>query len=365
MTARSILAPTALLVAVLVAGCSSQAEIPPPPRVARAALVQPASDLSATIYPGEVRSRYESELGFRVSGKISARHVDVGAHVVQGQLLASLDPRDLQLARSSAEAALGSARAAFQLAQSEHDRYAALYERRFVSQFERDAKVNALAAARAQVDEARAALDVARNQAAYAELRADADGVITTVSGEAGQVVAAGQPIVRLARDGASEVEISVPEHLVSRYAPGQEAMINLWADGDKLHHGRIREVAPGADAVTRTYRLRVAFADEAAAPRLGQTARVHFANLGGRAQWQVPLSAVHEFNGKPALWRIDPETHQVDLVPVSVIAYAEDVALIGVGLELGDWVVSAGVHRMRAGEVIVPVDARNRRIEL
>jgi len=351
------------LAASALAGCSSQAEISQTERVARVAQPLPGAGQSVAVYPGEVHARYESALGFRVAGKINARHVDVGALVVRDQVLAELDPRDLALASASTRASLGAAVAADKLAQSEHDRYKALQARNFVSQFELDAKINALESARAHVAEARAALDAARNQAGYAELRADADGVITTIGAEAGQVVGAGQVVVTLAHDGASEVEINVPEQQVASYSAGQPAAIELWTDSGTRHSGRVREIAPGADATTRTYRVRVAFADDKAAPRLGQTARVYFGTTTQANQWLVPLSALYEKNGKPALWQLDPKTRQVRLAEVAVVSFGEEGALIGHGIVADSWVVTAGVHRLREGEIVNPVDVQNRRI--
>ncbi len=358
---RSVLVPQVL--AILLAGCMSHAEVTPQPRVARVAHPQATTAQAGTVYPGEVRARFESALGFRVAGKISKRHVDVGSHVRRNDVIAELDPRDLALAMASARAGHASAAAALALAQSEHDRYKTLFERRFVSQFEFDAKVNALAAARAHVSEARAALDTTRNQAGYAELRADTDGVITALTAEVGQVVAAGQVVATLARDGASEVEIDVSEHRVGSHHHGQPASIELWTESGKQHAGRIREISPAADAVTRTYRVRVAFDDEAAAPRLGQTARVHFASSTDSDEWLVPLSALYEKDGKPALWQVDPQSRRVHLAVVDVERYGEDGALVARGLDGDNWIVTAGVHRLREGEVVNPVDTENRPI--
>lgn len=352
-----------MLCAAAIAGCSTHAESPTPPRVARVAHPLAAHDQAAAIFPGEVHARHESALGFRVSGKISARAVDVGARVKRGDVLVELDARDFGLAASGAKAGLASAEAALRLAEAEHERYEALYAKRFVSQFERDAKVNALAAARARVDEARAEFDTARNQTGYASLRADADGVITAVSAEPGQVVAPGQAVVTLAHDGASEVEISVPEQQVAQYRPGQPAAIELWAEPGRQSAARIREVAPAADPTTRTYRVRVAFVDEAAAPRLGQTARVLFGGDSDRERWLVPLSALHEKGGRPALWRVDAATREVHLVEVGVDRYGEDGIVIEHGIDAGSWIVTAGVHRLREGEVIDPIDDANRRV--
>lgn len=353
----------ATLLGALLAGCSSQAEIGVSPRIARVAQVQSDSVEGVDVYPGDVRARHESALGFRVSGKINARKVDVGTHVKDGQVLATIDPRDLALAESSARATLASAQAAYQLADSEHERYKTLSEKRFVSEFDLEAKSNALEAARAHVTEARAALDTARNQANYAELKADADGVITLVSAEAGQVVGAGQTVMTLAHDGPKEVEISVPEQAIGKLVVGAEASVELWTETGRQHQARVREIAPDADATTRTYRVRVAFVENAADARLGQTARVYFSSLSSDDHVLVPLSALYEKDGDPAIWLVDPKTRKVHLSPVSLENYGERGALISNGLEPGTWIVTAGVHRLREGEIIKPIDDRNRGI--
>lgn len=353
----------AALLTALLAGCNTQAEVGAPPRIARVAQVQPDSSQGVEVYPGNVRARHESALGFRVSGKINARKVDVGAQVTNGQVLATIDPRDLELLQSSARATLASAQAAYQLAKSEHDRYQTLAEKRFVSQFDLEAKTNALAAAKAHVTEARAALDAASNQANYAELRADADGVITLVSAEAGQVVGAGQVVMTLAHDGPKEVEISVPEQAIAQLAVGAEASVELWTESGKHHEAKVREIAPDADATTRTYRVRVAFAEDASGARLGQTARVYFTSLSGDHQVMVPLSALYEKDGDPAIWLVDPKTRKVHLSPVELENFGERGALISNGLESESWIVTAGVHRLREGEVIHPVDELNRSV--
>lgn len=349
------------LLVLLLSGCQASPSTNEPPRVARVAQVEPAHMQDIEVYPGEVHARFESTLGFRVSGKISARHVDVGNQVQDGQVLAELDPRDLELARSSAKATLASAQAALRLAKSEYERYQTLRKKNFVSQFDLEAKTNGLAAARAHVAEAQAALDASRNQAGYAELRADANGVITAIAGEVGQVVGTGQTVMTLAHDGASEVEINVPEQSIGRLKVGNSAQIELWTESGKQHAGRIREIAPSADATTRSYRVRVAFDDESTRLLLGQTARVYFASSEDSERFLVPLSAIHEKDSKAAIWQVDAKARKVHLTPVEVVRYTESGALISNGLVDGTWIVTAGVHRLREGETINPVDALNR----
>jgi multidrug efflux system membrane fusion protein len=345
-------------------GCSSHAAAPQPPRYALVAHPASADALHAEVYSGDVHARYESQLGFRVAGKIKARLVDVGARVEAGQVLAELDPLDLKLQVASAQATLSSAEANRDLAQAERDRYRALLDKHFISVTQFDTQENTLKSAKAQVAQAQAALAVARNQAEYTTLRADHAGVITTIGAEAGQVVAAGQTVATLARNGELEVEIAVPENRVADYDAGTPATLESWADGKRLA-GHVREIAPEADRMTRTYRVRVSLDDDTAAPKLGQTVRVYFADAGAAAQTLVPLTALYEKTGKPAVWVVDARTHQVHLAPVDVAAYREQGAVVGAGLDPQQWIVTAGVHKLRDGEAITPVDAENRQVTL
>ncbi|MFT3790189.1 MAG: efflux RND transporter periplasmic adaptor subunit [Rudaea sp.] len=362
----------ALMGAAALAGCGSHATAPPPPRSAIVAHPQPADTINAEVYSGDVRARYESQLGFRVNGlgfsfngKIKSRLVDVGDHVEAGQALAELDPVDLHLQLDSVKANLVAARANFDLADSEYKRYKAMYAQHYVSQTQFDSQLNARKVAQAQVAQAQAALASAKNQAGYAVLRADHAGTITAISAEAGQVVAAGQTIATLARDGAVEVEIAVPESRIHAYQVGTPVAIESWADAGKRLGGHLREIGAEADRVTRTYRVRVSFDDASAAPRLGQTARVYFADAGTAGQTLIPLPALYELGGKPAVWIVDAKTHQVKLAPVVVSAYREQGVVLSHGVGVQDWIVTAGVHKLREGETVAPVDALNRPLAL
>jgi membrane fusion protein, multidrug efflux system len=347
------------------AGCSSHAEVPEPIRPAIVAQPQGAADEAGTVYSGDIHARYESALGFRVGGKIKRRVVDVGAHVEAGDLIAELDAQDLELQASSARASLAAAQADLAMAKAERDRYQALQQKHFVSATQFDAVDNKFKASTAHVNEVRAALAVAQNQADYTELRADHAGVITTIAGEAGQVVAPGQTIATLARDGEREVEISVPEGRIADIEVGAAAIVELWAESGKHLDGTLREIAPEADATTRTYRVRVALGDDAGAVKLGQTARVFFAGDGAQNMHLVPLAALYEKEGKPAVWVLDPKTRQVHLRPVTVSAYREHGVLVSAGVESTEWVIAAGVHKLREGQPIAPVDGANRPITL
>ena len=346
-------------------GCNSQAAAPEAPRSALVAHPQSADSMHAEVYSGDVHARYESQLGFRVAGKIKARLVDVGAHVDAGQVLAELDPIDLKLQAASAQANLSAAQASRDLALAERNRYRALLDKHFISQTQFDTQENTLKAAQAQVAQAQAALAVARNQAEYTTLRADHAGVITAINAETGTVVSPGQPVASLARDGDLEVEISVPENRVADYHVDTPAVLEAWADAGKRLNGRVREISPQADRVTRTYRVRVGLDNDAAALKLGQTARVYFASAEQVQQQMIPLSALYERTGQAAVWVVDSHTHQVRLTPVDVAAYREQGVVVNGGIEPKQWIVTAGVHKLREGQVVAPVDATNRSVTL
>ncbi len=169
-----------------------------------------------------------------------------------------------------------------------------------------------------------------------------------------------------LARDGSFEVEIAVPENRISDYKVGAQVAIESWADAGTQLAGHLREISPEADRSTRTYRVRVSFDNAGLAPRLGQTARVFFfAEASTAAQTLIPLSALYELSGKPAICVVDAKSHQVRLAPVSVAAYREQGVVLSAGVNPQQWIVTAGVHKLREGQAIAPVDALNRPLAL
>lgn len=346
-------------------GCRTHAEPQESIRPAIVARPQSAAAEAGTFYSGDIKARYESALGFRVGGKIRQRHVDVGTHVKAGELIAELDPQDLHLQAGSARAALAAADADLATARSERARYEALRGKNFVSETQFDAVDNRLKAATARATEARATLNVAQNQAGYSELRADHDGVITSIVVEAGQVVAPGQTIATLARDGEREVEISVPESRIADYRKDQAAMIELWAESGKHLPGTLREISPEADSTTRTFRVRVALGDSSGKTKLGQTARVFFSGSEINAAHLIPLAALYEKDGKPAVWLVDSKTRQVHLTAVTVSAYREQGVVLKDGVNPQDWIIAAGVHKLREGQTIHPVDHSNKPLAL
>ena len=363
---RTALVLAFALAALALAACGGGNAPATPPRPVLVVHPGPAADAAALAFAGEARAREESALSFRVGGNLVRRFVDVGDKVDRGDLLAELDPGDLNLQAQAAQAQLAAAEAELARARADRARFAQLARQQLVSRSALDAQDAALAAAAGQAKAARANFDVARNQAGYSQLRAPRAGVIAARQAEAGQVVAAGQPVFTLAGDAGREIAIALPESVIRGFHVGQPVLVELWnAAGTRLP-GTIREIAPAADPQTRTYAARVALRGSAAdAVELGQSARV-YARGGdgdaGAAALTVPLSAIQRGdNGATAVWVVDAATHKLRSVPVRLGAFGEDRVPVLRGVAASDWIVAAGGHLLRAGEVVAPVDRDNR----
>ncbi len=350
------------LLAVMLAACGKQDAEPPAPLPVL--VVQPGTVAGQEVaaYPGEVHAREESPLSFQVGGHLIRRHVDAGQRVRKGDVLAELDVSDYAAQASASQAQLAAAEADLVRARDDQKRYAKLAEQQLVSQSTLDAQTAAFKAAQGQANAARANLAVSRNQAAYAQLRAPVDGVIASRQAEAGQVVSAGQTIFTLAADGGREVLIALPESHIRDYKVGQDVQVELWNTPGQLLPGSIREIAPAADAQTRTYAARVSLAEEALKDvELGQSARV-FAGAGRSGTLQLPLGAVQRgADGKASVWVVNPANGALKATPVTVGAYGPDAVPVLGGVAAQDWVVAAGGHLLREGQVVAPVDRQNR----
>lgn len=344
---RPILVP--LILTGLLAGCRGSDVPAPAPKVV---LVQHAGTATATsaIYSGEVRARREVDLAFRVGGKIAARLVDVGATVSTGQVLARLDPADLQLAASAAQAQLAAAESDFATARNERDRQKELLTRKFISQAAFDTKDNAYNTARGRLDQARAQSDISANQSRYGTLSSEYGGVITAVVADAGQVVSGGQAVLRLARPDEKEVAIAVPESRVSELRAAKSIGIQLWAHPEQPLRGQLRELSPAADAATRTYAARIRIIDPPPFVGLGMTARV-ILDAPIATNLLVPLTAVIDAGHGPQL-RVVKENKVVTL-PVRIARFREDGAEISAGLQGGEAVIITGAARLIDGETV------------
>lgn len=300
-------------------------------------------------FSGEVTARIESRLGFRVGGKITDREVDVGALVKRGQVLARLDPQDLQLAQAQTAAEEKAARSNRDLAKAELKRYQDLREKNFVSQAVLDARQTAFLAAQSTLDQAQAALRNQSNQTGYAILEADTDGVVTAVEAEAGQVVAAGAPVVRIAQTTEKEVVIGVPEDRVDVLRQTSDVRVRTWAQPERVLHGTIREVSPVADPATRTYTFRIAVPDAPEDMRLGMTAYVTFSATNPNPLISIPMTALVEDRTSTSVWIV--ENGAVRKAPVKIAGASGNEVLIASGLAPGQTVVTAGVHMLKPGQ--------------
>jgi len=339
-----------LLLCSLPACQRQEASAPAAPSV----LVQAASRSGSigSSYSGEIRARHEIDLAFRVGGKLAARLVDAGAEVKPGQALARLDPADLESAAAAARAQLAAAESDLETARSERERYAGLLARKFVSQAAFDGKDNAFNSARARLEQARAQTRISGNQAAYGTLASDVAAVVTAVLAEAGQVVAAGQPVMRLARPEEKEVAIVVPEGQVAALKAAKQLTVHLWAAPEIALTGQLREVSPAADPATRTYAARIRLLAPPPAVQLGMTARVSLDHATD-GPLLVPLTAVVDRGNGPQVWVV--KDGKIEARGVRVAAFRDDGVALADGLSEGELIAVAGTNKLVAGQAVVP----------
>jgi len=343
--------PVVAACAMLLAACSKEVPKTEDIRPVRAMVLQ-SSDIDVNAeFSGEVRARVESRLGFRVGGKIVSRKVDVGSSVKRGQVLMDLDPQDLKLSQAQALAALRAAETTRDLANADMKRYQELRDKNFVSQAILDAKLSAAKSAQAQVDSAQAAYRGMSNQAGYASLESDIDGVVTSVDAEVGQVVAPGTPVVRVAKTDEKEIVFGVPEDKVDTLRAISDVHVRLWATPDKTVLGKIREISPVADPSTRTYAFRVSIPATLSEAKLGMTALVAFASRTPQPQIKVPLTALFHEKSATSVWVV--ENGAVRLVPVTVSGVSGNDLVLGSGVKPGQTVVTAGVNLLKQGQKV------------
>ncbi|MBO6038382.1 MAG: efflux RND transporter periplasmic adaptor subunit [Acidaminococcaceae bacterium] len=304
----------------------------------------------SAVYPGEVRGKYESNLAFQAAGKIIARHVNLGDKVGAGQVLMELDPKDIAQSYSAAQAAYQSALSNYQLAKDNYDRYSALYEKNAVSAMARDQYRTQFEAAEATLKSAQAQLNASRNQMDYTQLKADHDGIVASVSGEIGQVVGAGTPVVTVVQDGSREIQIYIPENRLGQIRPNQPAEITFWALNDITASGHISEIAPMADSVTRTYKVKVAVDTMPEQAKLGMTAKVTL-QTGSENTITVPSGAIYQTGEQAQVWVIRDK--KATLVNVKTAGYEGNNVRIAGGLRNGDIVVTGGVTKLAEGQEV------------
>ena len=347
MHARSYL--TLILAAALAAltGCGTDAAKEAPPPLVRTVTVGDAA-ASEGGYTGTVRGRYETRLAFQVSGQILSRNVNVGAHVRAGDVLMVIDARDVQQQANATSAAAQAARSRYELARTERARYEQLYAAQAISEAMLDQYRTNERAAEAAYRQAVAQDTASHNALGYTNLVAGADGVISNITAEEGQIIAAGQTVMTLTQEGEREIEIAVPESRLAEVSVGMPAAVALWANS-AAYTGTLRELSPVPDAATRTYTARIALTDAPADLPLGMTARVR---LGASVQdgVSIPLSALYQTGDTAQVYVVEDDA--VHLVPVTVTAFRTNDALV-TGLPQGARIVTAGVHQLHEGEKV------------
>lgn len=346
---------TVVAMCVALAACGKAAEPKPEEiRPVRVLKVESAAGTRSIELAGEVRPRLETRLGFRVGGKMVQRLVEVGSTVKAGQPLARLDPNDLQLAAASAKTQIVQLEAERRFAEGDLRRYKELREKNFISQAELDRRASTFESTDARLEAARSQYRQAANQANYAVLLADSAGVITAVEAEAGQVLAAGQTVVRLARAGEIEIVAAVPETQREAFERAGAFAISLNALPGRSWRGRLRELSPAADPVTRTYMAKVTMLDPGKEVDIGMSARVA-AQVGSREKRiELPVSALYGKGDVIQVWLVEGVKDgigSVRLQPVKTQGLAGDRVLVASGLADGNVVVVAGAQLLRAGQ--------------
>ncbi len=306
-------------------------------------------------FAGTVQPRVSSNLAFRTLGRTTARYVQVGDVVKQGDVLMELDPLALEFAVRSAQAALNSANAQLDNARTNEKRKSILAASNSVSQAELELAQQGLISAQASVEKAQSSLDKAKEQLSYAKLRADFDGAITNTAANVGQTVAAGQTALTLARLDQRDVIVDIPEGLLGLIRATPEINADLQLDPSVTTRGTLREVAPEADATSRTYRLKIAIDNAPAAFRLGSVVTVRFSTEDGLEVIRLPRSSIFDKDGKQYVWLINRESQKIRMAEVRIDPKSIHSSIVRVlsGIERGDKVVAAGVQDLQDGQTI------------
>ena len=347
-------ARTAIIVSFVLLGCEQPAPPPAEATLVRALGVQMTQFDRTAALTGEIQSRRESDLGFRVGGKVIERLVDVGATVVEGDLLARLDSQDQQNALKAAQSDLAAAQASIEQSRTQEERQRKLLADGYTTRTQYDNAQRRYAQAQAELAGAQAKLRLAQDTLSYTELRADRAGVITAKGAEPGQVVASGQMVVRLADPNEREAVFQVPGaglRLDRESAELPPVEVRLVSDQNLVTEGTIREVSPGVDPVTRTYTVKVALIDPPPAFLLGSSV-VGRAKLPTQSVINLPSSALFQTaQGEPAVWVVDQPQDTVSLRPVSVLQYDTGTVTVSSGLNTGETVVIGGSQKLRPGQ--------------
>jgi RND family efflux transporter MFP subunit len=342
-----------ILPAAFFAGCG-EAQVAPerPQPLVRTAVVSEVSYAPTTCLTGEVRARVQTNLSFRVSGRITERTVEVGDHVTPDQVLARIDPTEQRADVVSAEASVQSSEAGVRQTRAAFERQKALIKDGFTTKRDYDQAEQALRTAEGSLEAAKAQLGTVRDALSYTELRSGAAGVITARNAEAGQVAQAAQTMFSLAEDGARDAVFHVYEAAFLQKMASNTVTLSLVSNPQISANGVVREVSPSADTSSGTVRVKVSINDPPPKFALGSVVS-GCAKLAPRQAVLLPASSLTNDSGAPAVWIVDPETRAVSLKPVSVASYETENVVIDGGLEPGQRVVTGGAKMLRPNQIV------------
>lgn len=347
-----------MLLLLLLAGCGDEVAKDDKHQLVKTQVVSLGAQEVAQSYSGVIRGRYETNMAFQVGGRIISRNVQLGDKVFAGQVLMVIDARDVIQQANQGDAQVAAAKAQLDLARVNLQRYRELYAQEAVPASVLDQHETSYEAALASYESAMAQAVQGHNALGYTNLASDADGVISAISAEVGQVVGAGQPVVTVTQDDELEVEYNVPENQLSEMYIGKEVAVQLWANKGDTVTGIVREISPVADNTARTFKVRVSLPDLPAGIQLGMTAKVMSFVQGNTAANAaiLPLSAIYQTGNTPQVWMVNKDSMTLELKDVQVGA-AEGNKVQVQGLSHGDVVVIAGVHKLRVGEKVRLMD--------
>ena len=341
-----------LTVALMAGGCSK-------PAMKDARLQSPrvevfkakAAGSNSRTFTGIVEARVQSDLGFRVGGKILERSVNMGQRVQKGQILMRLDPEDLRLSAAAQQANVEAARAKYIQTSADEKRSAMLVNSGVISRREYDQDRAALDSAKAQLEVAEAQARVSNNSSEYAVLLADADGVIVQTLSEPGQVVAAGQTVIQLAHDGPREALINLPEGV--RPDLGTIASARLYGQ-DQMYQAALRQLSDAADPASRTFEARYVLEGEAASAPLGSTVTITLVTKqsSGNQSFLVPVGAIYDRGSGPGVWIVDDKS-EVNFRFVKIASIGQEEVVVSRGIDAGENVVALGAHLLHEGQVV------------
>jgi membrane fusion protein, multidrug efflux system len=350
---RSWRAAAVLTAALALAACGKEKEAAAPqPRPVRIVTVETSESGAPIALTGRVEAKDEVNLAFRISGRLLENNLRLGDKVTQGQVVARLESQNELNTLRSAQAAIAAAEAQLTQARNHFDRQDTLLNQGWTTRANHDQALKAMQSAQAQVDSAEAQLKAAQDLVSFTELEADAPGVVTAVGPRGGAVVQAGQMIATLARKDGRDAVFDVPAQVLRAAPPDGEVIVHLTNDPNVTAHGRVREIGPQADPVTRTFEVRVGLIDPPAAMLLGATVTGEMQTVAARVI-DIPASALTRFNNQPAVWVVDPTTLTVSSRNVEIARFDPATVAVSGGLSTGEVVVTAGVQALHDGQKV------------